>query len=93
MIAKKNITLGNIEKSFIDKTNSTITIVNSSSNNNEDIVIDETKFPNELPSVPQMEAQGLFSSIIIFGHTKIKYIMNMSFTLQNPKGLILHVII
>lgn len=64
--SEKNITLGNIEKSFIDKTNSTITIVNSSSNNNDDIVIDETKFPNDLPNTPQVEAQGLFASIIVF---------------------------
>lgn len=61
---EKKLTLGNIEKSFMDKSNSTITIVNSS-NKNEDIVIDDTKFPNELPNVPEVEAQGLFASIII----------------------------
>lgn len=61
---EKKLTLGNVEKSFMDKSNSTITIVNSS-NKNEDIVIDDTKFPNELPNVPEVEAQGLFASIII----------------------------
>lgn len=61
---EKKLTLGNIEKSFMDKSNSTITIVNSS-NKNEDIVIDDTKFPNELPNVPEVKAQGLFASIII----------------------------
>lgn len=61
---EKKLTLGNIDKSFMDKSNSTITIVNSS-NKNEDIVIDDTKFPNELPNVPEVEAQGLFASIII----------------------------
>lgn len=61
---EKKLTLGNIEKSFMDKSNSTITIANSS-NKNEDIVIDDTKFPNELPNVPEVEAQGLFASIII----------------------------
>ncbi len=61
---EKKLTLGNIEKSFIDKSNSTITIVNSS-NKTEDVIIDDTKFPNELPNVPEVEAHGLFASIIV----------------------------
>ena len=61
---EKKLTLGNIEKSFIDKSNSTITIVNSS-NKTEDVVIDDTKFPNELPNMPEVEAHGLFASIIV----------------------------
>lgn len=58
------LTLGSVQSSLTDSMGNA-QITTPSEGTNDDIEIGDSSFPNELPTVPQLRVEGLFSAIVL----------------------------